>query len=75
MSTGKTKRKRKKKKKLRKKSKKRRKLKKKKKKIKSPCDSVYLFTNSNKSNCSLWRGPGAPPHQATEPLQEGGGSQ
>ena len=54
-----------------KKSKKRRKLKKKKNQVKSPCDSVYLFTNSNKSNCSLWRGPGAPPLQATEPQQEG----
>lgn len=41
--------------------------------IKSPCDSVYLFTNSNKSNCSLSRGPGAPPLQAMEPQQEGGG--
>lgn len=48
-------------------------LKKKKSQIKSPCDSVYLFTNSNKSNCSLWRGLGAPPLQAMEPQQEGGG--
>lgn len=55
--------------KIRKKSKKRRKLKK--KKIKSPCDSVYLFTNSNKAIVPSGGVQVPPAHRAAEPAAGG----